>query len=71
MKIPNIAIEVDGDGSPFVTWLADFLAANRDGIEPDEAAEIVAAVERGEEYRGGGGAAAKWTVRRAPERRAA
>ena len=70
MKIPNIAIELD-NGERFVMWLADFLDVNRDGIEEDEAALIITAIERGEEYRGGGGAAAEWTVRRAAEQKAA
>lgn len=33
-----------------------------DGLEPDERAEIMAALARGETYRGGGGAAAEFTL---------
>ena len=72
MRIPNVAVEVySTDGEKFITWLSDFLAANRDGIDENEAAEIIATIEGGEKYYGGGGAAAEWTVRRADQRRAA
>jgi len=72
MKIPNMAVEVySTDGEKFITWLSDFLAANRDGIDEQEASEIIATIEVGEKYYGGGGAAVEWTVRRADKRRAA
>ncbi|HWE98863.1 MAG TPA: hypothetical protein VG248_03615 [Caulobacteraceae bacterium] len=44
------------------TTFSEFLAANADGIDLDEALEIQGALDRQGFYRGGGGAAAEWRI---------
>lgn len=55
-------VVVDGCCLP----LGQFFADNADGIEPEEQAQIVLTLARGETYRGGGGAAGEWSVALAP-----
>lgn len=51
-----------GDDPPFHITLASFLQANADGIDPEQAREIGAAIARGEAWTGGGGAAPVFEV---------
>ena len=60
MNIEETIIRVNGDADAIP--LADFFAINEDGFSSEEIAEIIAALERGEKYVGGGGAAAEFIL---------
>lgn len=62
---PWIVIANAGSDDEWTGTLVDFIAANRDGIDLDERLLIAETLAAGGEYRGGGGAAAEWTVRSA------
>lgn len=59
-----VMIDDEGPEMHMTTW-GEFVDANADGMEPEEIAEISAALLKhpGCTYFGGGGAAAKWTMR--------
>jgi hypothetical protein len=60
----KIKVYVHDGAEPEVTQLdlEQFLDANRDGIGPEEAAEIRSCLKAGIAYHGGGGAGAAFTV---------
>jgi hypothetical protein len=51
VRVGEVVVEID---------LVEFLEQN--SFDPDEVAEIEAAIERDETYRGGGGAAPAWQL---------
>lgn len=57
--MPQVRIVSPGS-APLVLDLDEFILAN--DFDAEEEVEIRASVERGEVYRGGGGAAPEWSV---------
>lgn len=47
------------------TTLGEFFAVNPDSLQAEDREAITAALAAGKVYRGGGGAEAEWSVRRA------
>ena len=66
-KIPHIVVEiVNSDGSVVVCDTLAYLVTCDDGLA-DEADDIIAAIDRGEFYTIGGGAAECFTIQPAPQ----
>jgi hypothetical protein len=51
-----------GDDTVHYSTLASFFDANADGVSPAEQVDIVRTLHGGATYRGGGGAAAEWSL---------